>query len=279
MHNVLSIDIEDWYQPLTPSYEWKRLGNRVEKNTCRLLEILAQHKTKATFFVSAHIAEKNPGLIQKIQKENHEIASHGYAHNKIYDLIPEQFKTDLKKSLGILQDVTGLKVIGFRAPWFSIRKKENWIFDILIDNEIQYDSSIFPVKNHIYGDPKAQRWIHIIHRQNGQSITEIPMSTIRIAGINLPFIGGFYSRLLPYPLTKQGIKLLNANGKPAIMYLHPWEIDPETPKIKTSFTNLVVHRINLNKTENKLQKLLADFSFIPIQELLDNYKKDNQHEA
>lgn len=247
--NGLSVDLEDWYQGIEiPPEKWSNFESRVEKNTQKLLKIFARHRAKATFFISGYIAEREPKLIKAIQKAGHEIGSHSYHHNFIYNLAPKEFEGDLQKSLAILKKITGQKILGFRAPYFSITKKSLWAIDILKKNGLKYDSSIFPIKNYRYGIPDAPKHPYEIRK----NFWELP-----------PTSGGAYFRLLPYRLFRSRIK----NTK-SIFYLHPWEIDARHPRLKLPFRIAFPHYYNLAGTEKKLKKLLTEFSFANLAEIV-----------
>ena len=302
MLNALTIDIEDYFQVHALSnvikYEdWDRFECRIERNTDRILKILnsVRQKVQGTFFVLGWIAERYPDLVRRIQKEGHEIACHGYAHQLIYTQSKDEFRQDIKRAKAILEDITGSEVIGYRAPSYSITNKSKWAFETLAEEGFKYDSSVFPIRHDFYGMPNAPRFPFVISLngtnnfeylvlnyelnifQNSKLIThnskfliEFPISTVKLFGQNLPISGGGYFRLFPYPVIKKGLKSINEReGKPFIFYIHPWEIDPEQPRINgLSSRSKFRHYVNLDKTESKFSKLLKDFQFSPIQQLL-----------
>jgi len=313
MFNILTIDIEDYFQVHALSsvikYEdWDKFECRIERNTDRILEILdsvrSPQKVQGTFFVLGWIAERYPDLVRRIQKGGHEIACHGYAHKLIYNQSKEEFREDVKKAKATLEDITGNEVIGYRAPSYSITEKSQWAFEVLVGEGFKYDSSIFPIRHDFYGMSNAPRFPFIIslngnnnfefsvlnfeeqqHRTtsapnnllthsliNSNSLIEFPISTVRILGQNIPISGGGYFRLLPYPLIKKGLKRINeVEQKPFIFYMHPWEIDPEQPRINgLSSRSKFRHYVNLNKTENKFKRLLGDFQFSTVRDLIEN---------
>ncbi len=266
MKNALTIDLEDWYQGndfSIPVENWGDYEDRIVESTERLLTILTQHGVKATFFVLGYLAQSHPSLIKTIDREGHEIASHGWAHRLLYHQRPKKFREELKKSLGIIEGIIGKKVKGFRAPSWSITKKSLWALDILQQSGMRYDSSIYPTRTHLYGLPFSPRYPYNIR----EGLVEFPPSTIRILGVNLPFGGGFFNRLLPYKIIKWGIERINREGEPALIYLHPWELDTSQPRIKLPLFHKK-HYFHLQSTEEKLEKLLTDFSFSPISRLL-----------
>lgn len=264
MLNALTIDIEDYYhvsafESSVRFEDWDRYESRVEKNTHRILDILDEHETKATFFVLGWVAERQPGLVRAIDERGHEVASHGYAHQRIYTQTPEQFHKETQRSKYFLEDTIGQPVIGYRAASYSIITRSLWALDILMEEGFLYDSSIFPIWHDLYGIPNSQRFSYVINNGSG-SINEYPLSTVRIGKMNFPVGGGGYLRLLPYSFTRWAINRLNKIEKqPAIIYLHPWELDPQQPKLKGQWLSHFRQYTNLNKTEGILKSLLNDF--------------------
>jgi len=236
MKNIMSVDLEDYYCDLTFS-EWEKYEDRVEENTKEILELFDKYNVKATFFTVGYIAEKFPLLIKDIQDRGHEIGTHSYAHIDLRKVTKEDFEKDLIKSIKIIESITNEKVFGFRAPFFSVTKDRNWIYDIL-RKYVAYDSSVFPVKTNLYGIPDAPRDIYhpskklITEKDENEEFIELPPLTLRLFGINIPMGGGFYFRFFPYFLLKYAIKKFNKKNKPAIFYLHPKDLDPKMQKIK-----------------------------------------------
>lgn len=268
MRNILTIDLEDWYQgvEITPS-DWPKYEDRVEQSTGALLKMLDESETKATFFVLGYVAERFPQLVREIAELGHEIGTHGYGHELVYKLTPAQFASDLKQSIDCLEQAVGKSVSSYRAPYFSITKQSIWAMDILVEHGIECDSSIFPVNNYRYGIPDALRYPNNVRTQSG-SLLEIPISTVRIFGRNLPITGGFYLRLFPYCLIKWAIQQINKEGHPAVVYLHPWELDPGHPKLDLPLRIKLPHYHNLTSTEGKLRALLRHFDFGPVVDLV-----------
>ncbi|HGE70322.1 TPA: DUF3473 domain-containing protein [Candidatus Poribacteria bacterium] len=273
MKNILTIDLEDWYQgiELAPS-AWDSCESRIEHSVGKLLELLDESGTKATFFVLGYVAENCPHLVREVSSQGHEIGTHGYSHQLIYKINPSEFSSDIKKSLCILEDITGKAVKGHRAPYFSITNKSLWALDILVENGIHYDSSIFPINNYRYGIPDAPRHPYRIETKNGY-ILEIPISTVRLFSKNLSFTGGFYLRFFPYRLIKQAIKKINDEGLSAVVYLHPWELDPDHPRLNLPLRISLTHYHNLASTEKKLRALLNDFEFQPVTSMINEIDK------
>ncbi|MFH0788938.1 MAG: XrtA system polysaccharide deacetylase, partial [Pseudomonadota bacterium] len=245
--------------------------------------------TKATFFCLGWIAERYPHLIKEIQSQGHEIACHGYAHQLIYRQSREEFREDIHKAKGILEDIIGREVIGYRAPSYSITNKSLWAFEVMAEEGFKYDSSIFPIRHDFYGIPDAPRFPFLVllndkgkpefkplestfnvERRTLNNILEFPLSTFPIGKFTLPLSGGGYFRLLPYTLVKSGLKRLNeVERKPFIFYLHPWEIDPAQPRIGgAGLKSRFRHYINLSKTETRFKNLLSEFHFLPVKEVL-----------
>jgi len=272
MINALTIDVEDYFMVSAFAdkvrfEDWHRHESRIERNTYRILELLAEYKVKATFFVLGWIAEHYPQLIKDISSSGHEIASHGYNHRLIYDQTPDEFRKDIRKTKKILEDITGEPVVGYRATSFSVIKETLWALDILIEEGFKYDSSIFPIHHDRYGIPEAERFPHIIKRKNG-AIMEFPPSTLRILGKNIPIGGGGYLRLLPIQFTEWGMRSINKKEtRSAIVYFHPWEIDSEQPKLNGSRVSIFRHHVNIGKTFSKLKRLLRNFQFGTIKEI------------
>ena len=268
--NIMSVDLEDYYCDL-PFSEWSKYDSRVVENTEKILELFEKYNVNATFFVLGYIAEKFPELIKKISGLGHEISSHTYSHMDLRKVSKEEFKEDFFKSKNILEKITGGKVEGFRAPFFSINKNNYWVFEILSKN-LTYDSSIFPVKTQLYGIPKAPRTIYkpslenIIEDDKHGKLIEIPMATHKIPLIgNVPIAGGFYLRLFPYWYMKWGIKKMNKEGNPAMLYIHPKDLDPEMPRIKEYNW---YYYYNLKSASKKFESLLKDFKFGSVKKVL-----------
>jgi len=266
--NALTIDFEDWYQGLEIPYaEWGRFEDRIEAAGDKLLGILNDAGVKATFFMLGYVAEKHPELVKRIEAERHEIGTHGFSHTLIYTQRPELFKEELTRAVSFLENLTGNKVLGHRAPFFSITKDSLWALDILGELGIRYDSSIFPVLNYRYGIADAPRFPYTIKREKHEFV-EFPISTLKLPGFTMPISGGAYFRIYPYQVTKQAIRALNRSGKPATFYLHPWELDPEHPRIDVPRRIALTHYFNLGATERRLRKLLRDFKMAPMKEVL-----------
>jgi polysaccharide deacetylase family protein (PEP-CTERM system associated) len=272
MLNALTIDVEDYYQvsgfeSVIRFEDWDRYESRVERNTHRILDILDAYSTKATLFVLGWVAERYPHLVRTIHSRGHEVASHGYAHRLVYRMTPAEFREEVRKVKTLLENITGEPAIGYRAASFSITKQSLWGLEILGEEGFQYDSSIFPIRRDRYGIPGYPRFPHRVEL-NSADLMEYPPSTVTVGKIQVPIAGGGYLRLFPYAFIRWGIRHLNEWEKqPAIVYLHPWEIDPEQPRILGSYLSRFRQYINLDRTEGVFTRLLQDFKFVPIREL------------
>jgi polysaccharide deacetylase family protein (PEP-CTERM system associated) len=276
--NALTVDVEDYFQVsaferVVPRSDWDHLESRVCRNTERLLDLFAAADTKATFFVLGWVAEKFPGLVKRIHREGHELASHSYGHQLVYDMTPDTFRADLRRARGAIEHATGVAVRGYRAPSFSIVERSLWALDVLVSEGYQYDSSIYPIRHDRYGIPGWQRAAHRVTREHG-TLWEFPGSTVRRFGANLPIGGGGYFRLLPYGWTRNGIRRLNElEHQAAIFYIHPWEIDPQQPRINVGAASRLRHYYNLDQTEARLQRLLSEFAFGRISDVLAHQRE------
>lgn len=276
MINALTIDVEDYYMvsafaDVVRFEEWGTYESRVERNTYRILALLDDHGAKATFFILGWVAERCSRLVRDIHAAGHEIACHGYNHRLVYDLTPAQFRDDVRHAKGILEQSIGSPVVGYRAASYSITDKSLWALDILTEEGFHYDSSIFPIRHDRYGMPHAERFPHVIKRTCG-TISEYPPSTLKILGQNIPMAGGGYIRLLPARFIACGIERINRDGQPAVIYFHPWEIDPGQPRIRTGLKSRFRHYLNLDKTLSRITLLLQQFRFAPLQRLLTEEK-------
>lgn len=268
--NALTVDVEDYFQvsalaPLVARTSWEARECRVERNVERLLALFAERHARATFFTLGWVAERYPHLIKTIVAGGHELASHGYGHLRASEQSREEFHQDVRRAKLLLEDLGGTPVQGYRAPSFSIGHSNPWAFDVLLENGYRYSSSIYPVKHDHYGMPDAPRFPY----QPRPGLTEIPVTTTRLLGRNLPAGGGGYFRLAPYGMSRWALRRVNAvDGQPAIFYFHPWEIDPEQPRVPgTSLKTRFRHYVNLDKTESRLGRLLRDFRWGRVDEV------------
>jgi len=260
--NALTIDVEDYFQvsafaPYIDRASWDRIPCRAEANVTRILELLAKQGAKATFFTLGWIAERHPAIVRAIVAQGHELASHGYGHQRASDLSPAEFTADLVRAKGLLEDIGGVAIKGYRAPSFSINAKNLWALDCIRDTGHRYSSSIYPVRHDHYGMPESPRFPY----QSIPGLIEVPPSTIELLHRNWPAGGGGWFRLLPYAVSRWLMKRVNkVDGEPCMFYFHPWEIDPEQPPVagidaKTRFR----HYVNLDRTHARLERLLGDF--------------------
>ncbi|MFZ1006385.1 MAG: XrtA system polysaccharide deacetylase [Candidatus Sulfotelmatobacter sp.] len=274
MKNALTVDLEDYYHVSAFNHvvsqdQWGSLEQRVERNTDLLIQWFKDAGCKATFFTLGWVVEKNPQIIQRLAKEGHEIACHSLRHRTVYEMTPLEFREDTRRAKELLEDVSGKRVLGYRAPSFSITERSLWAFEILADLGFRYDSSIFPVRHVNYGIPTIPRSSFVVNTSRGP-IVEFPMTTLEFAGTRSPLAGGAYLRLLPYWYTRWGIRYLNRyEGRPVCVYMHPWEIDPSQPRLKAGLTARLRHRLGLTGVEKKLRNLLRDFEFCTLSQLLE----------
>jgi polysaccharide deacetylase family protein (PEP-CTERM system associated) len=271
--NAMTVDVEEHFQVSAFSLtvdrsDWPRQESRVVENTERLLDLFDGSKVRATFFVLGCVADKHPGLVDTIARRGHEIGSHGWSHELIHEQTPEAFHTELERSRKLLQDLSGQPVEGHRAASFSIGRRNLWALDIVAENGFRYDSSLFPVRHDRYGMPQAPREIHRLKTPCGNTLIEFPPSTLSIAGQNLPIAGGGYLRLYPLGLTRLAIRRLNRSGQPAMVYVHPWEVDPHQPRINAPLKSRFRHYVGLNGTARKLATLMGRFRFAPTSEVI-----------
>lgn len=262
--NALTIDVEDYFQvsafaPYIQRADWDARECRVERNVGRILDMLAAQNTQATFFTLGWIAQRYPHLVRRIADEGHEVASHGYGHERVSDLTPEAFAHDIRTAKHLLEDIAGVAVTGYRAPSFSIGQGNLWALDVLQQEGYRYSSSIYPIQHDHYGMPDAPRFAHRIR----EDLIEVPPTTLRMFNRNLPSSGGGYFRLFPYALSRWMLRQVNKNDQqPAIFYFHPWEIDAAQPRVagidaRTRFR----HYVNIPRMEQRLQRLLQDFQW------------------
>lgn len=264
--NALTVDVEDYFQ--VSAFEdqvsrasWDRYESRVVRNTERLLEMFDAAGVKATFFVLGWVGDRFPSLVRQIASLGHEVASHSHEHRLVYSQTPAEFRDDLRRARAILEAAAGHRVLGYRAPSYSVTRQSLWAFDVLIEEGYLYDASVYPIRHDRYGIPDWPRHPHRVQRA-GASIWEFPSMTVRVGGINLPAGGGGYFRLLPYWWTTFSFRRMNdVERQPGMFYLHPWEVDPEQPRLNGSALSRFRHYRNLAATEPRLRALLAEVRF------------------
>ena len=270
--HVLSFDVEEHFQvaafwSTARRREWDRLESRVEHNTRKIAHLLSVHSTKATFFVLGWVAERHPDLVKDLAQQGHEIASHGYGHELAHKQTPAQFREDVRRSKEYLEGLIGRRIMGYRAPSFSIAAQMEWAISVLIEEGYLYDSSIYNRFRGAWGSTMTGVEIYQLKTEAG-TIWEVPPSTLNVWGFQLPVAGGGYFRLFPYSASRMFLKSLEKQGSQLVMYLHPWELDPDQPRMDGPMLSQVRHYLNLGKTEQRLQWLLKDFSFAPINEVI-----------
>lgn len=263
--NAMSVDVEDYFQvealaKVVSRDDWNSIPRRVAASTDRLIDLFAETGAKATFFTLAWVAERHPDLIRRIVAAGHELASHGLDHTRVDRQTPESFRADLKRSRAILEDIGGTRISGYRAASFSIGARNLWAFDVLEEEGYAYSSSIYPIQHDLYGMPDAPR---LPFKPRAGRLIEIPLTTVQRFGRNLPCAGGGYFRLLPYWLSRANLRRVHAEDKsPGIFYLHPWEVDPDQPRIAgLSPKSRLRHYLNLGAMEGRLRRLLTDFAW------------------
>lgn len=262
IRNALTIDVEDYFQvsafaPYIEREKWDSRECRVERNVDRILGLLAERDIQATFFTLGWVAQRYPDLVRRIVNAGHELASHGYGHERVSDLSESDFFQDIYRAKGLLEDIGGIKVQGYRAPSFSIGTTNLWALDTLQRAGYSYSSSIYPVRHDHYGMPDAPRFAHQIR----DGLLEVPPTTMRMFNRNLPSSGGGYFRLLPYSLSRWMLRQVNEkDGSPAVFYFHPWEIDVDQPRVQgIGFKTRFRHYVNIGRMERRLSCLLQDF--------------------
>lgn len=270
--NALTIDVEDYFQ--VSAFDghvrrdaWEKMPSRIERNVEQLLQLLDDRRARATFFTLGWIAERHPSLVRRIVGQGHELASHGYGHRRASDLDHTAFSHDIRHAKSLLEDIAGTAVIGYRAPSFSIGKGNLWAFDCIAAAGYRYSSSIYPVQHDHYGMPDAPRFPYRVR----DGLMEIPVTTTRLFGRNLPAGGGGYFRLAPYHVSRWAIARVNRQEqRPAIFYFHPWEIDPEQPRFRgVSAKTRFRHYLNLHRTKARLTRLLTDFEWDRVDRVFD----------
>ena len=279
---AMSVDVEDWFQvenlnEVVHRASWETRERRVERNTSRMLDLMAERGVRSTFFTLGWVAERHPGLIRRIAGEGHEIASHGYGHDLVYTLSEADFRADVVRSKQILEDVSGQRVTGYRAPCFSIT---NWAVEILQELGFEYDSSVFPTVAH-------DRYGRLSGVEMGRPIVELRpgfhevcISCLPIAGRGLPWGGGGYFRLMPFAAWRAGIRRILGTGMPYVFYIHPWEIDPGQPRVEgLSRLSRLRHYLNLDRCEDRFAALLSDFRWTTVRAVLDGWKEQAERPA
>jgi len=279
--HVMSVDVEDYFmvEAFTDSIaksSWPGWPSRVVESTKRTLELFDRHNVKGTFFFVGWVAEKFPELVREVQARGHELACHSYWHRTVYSLSPDEFREDTRAAVRAIEDAAGVKIRGYRAPSWSVTKDCLWALDILAEEGFTYDSSIYPVHHDLYGIPGAQRFPYEVHCQNGTRLKEYPPATVRLLGQNLPGAGGGYLRIFPLAYTCWVFRKFEKEyHERVIVYLHPWELDPQQPRISSKLKSRLRHYTNLKKMENKLENLLACYQFQSFSQLMAHNQEDS----
>jgi polysaccharide deacetylase family protein (PEP-CTERM system associated) len=270
--HFFTVDVEEYFQvkaleSVVSRDEWLMHPSRVTRSVNKLIETLGRYDVRGTFFVLGWLAKYRPLVVRTIAEAGHEIASHGFAHDRVTSLNRRSFREDIRISKQVLEDVCGREVLGYRAPSFSIVPGCEWAFDALIEEGYRYDSSLFPIRRRGYGYPSARSTVHVIKRSAGE-LAEFPLATTQILGVNIPAAGGGYLRLLPLGVTRRAFVEATARRQPATFYIHPWEIDAAQPRLPVSQLNHIRHYSGLKRTLQRIEKLLREFRFGAIDEYL-----------
>ena len=265
-----TVDVEEYFQvsafeSRVARSEWERFESRVARGVGRLLDLLTRHRARGTFFVLGWVAERKPALVRLIAQAGHEIASHGWDHARVTQQTPLAFRDSIRRTKQLLEDLTGAPVLGYRAPSFSIVPGREWALDILIEEGYRYDSSLFPVRRPGYGYPAGRPDPHWLERPAGR-LAEIPPTTLHWCGMRLPAAGGAYLRLLPFGWVRAALRQSESRRQPGTFYVHPWELDPAQPRFPVSWLTRVRHYGGLERTEGRVQRLLAEFRFAAVQD-------------
>ncbi len=275
MVHIFSVDVEEHFQVsafdrVLTRDDWDTQPSRVEQNTDRLLDLLARFGARGTFFTLGWVAERRPALVRRIVAAGHEIGSHGWWHWRVTSLSADRFREEVRRSRELLEQISGTPVRGFRAPSFSIVPGTEWAFDVLLEEGYTYDSSLFPIRRPDYGYPGASRIPNRIVRKGG-SLLEFPLATLAVAGLRIPVAGGGYLRQFPLSLIKAGLRQLGSSGQPGMFYIHPWELDPDQPRLPVGWVTSRRHYGGLGHTRQRLETLLSEFRFTSVSEWLTGH--------
>ena len=274
-HYILSIDVEDYFQVEAFAKDvrradWEQWPSRVVNNTLRILDLCDEYGSKATYFVLGWVAKKFPQLVREIHARGHELACHSFWHRPVYQLTPEEFREDLRQARGVIEQTAGVRVVGYRAPTWSITAQSVWALDVLADEGFAYDSSIYPIRHDLYGSPGAGRFPYEVQTAGGGKLKEFPPMTVQILGTTLPAAGGGYLRILPFWYTRWALRrMARVDGRAIVVYLHPWEVDPEQPRIAARSKSRFRHYTNLKRVEPRLRSLLSAHRFESFRQILE----------
>jgi polysaccharide deacetylase family protein (PEP-CTERM system associated) len=279
--NALTVDVEDYYhvsgfEKCVDRGRWGDFAPRVELGTRRVLDVLAEAGVRATFFILGWVAARQSRLVRQIRAAGHQLACHGHWHRLVYEQTLNEFRADLRQARAAIEDAAGVRVAAYRAPSFSITRRSLWALDVLLEEGFAVDSSIYPTHHDRYGIPGTPLGPHAVERAGGV-IWEFPPPVWRCLGYPLPAGGGGYFRLYPYALTRHALRRINAGGRPFAVYLHPWELDPDQPRLRPGWPRAFRHYVNLHRTEARLQRLLQDFRFGTLNDALDAWQAAKPH--
>jgi polysaccharide deacetylase family protein (PEP-CTERM system associated) len=267
------VDVEDYFHvaALAESIsrdDWDGMEYRAEANTHRLMDLFAEFGVQSTFFILGWVAQRSPKLVRAIHEAGHEVACHGMSHKLVYEQTPAEFERETRDSKALLEDIIGAPVAGYRAASWSVTRRSLWALDIIHSAGFEYDSSVFPIRHDIYGIPDAPKQPGLIRAPNGKQLVEFPPSTAKFGGVSVPVAGGGYFRLLPYWFTRMGLRQINRGNRSFNFYLHPWEVDPEQPRVSVGWKSKFRHYTNLGKTQQRLRDLLGEFRFTTMRNVL-----------
>jgi len=271
--NALTIDVEEHFQvsafrDVVNRESWRAHESRVVANTHRMLDLLDEYGHKATFFLLGWVIEREPGLAREIAHRGHEVGCHGFGHELIYRQTREDFAAETRHARALIEDAAQATVNGYRAATFSITEASRWALDVLVDTGFAYDSSMYPIVHDLYGIEVEHAGPHRVVAPNGASLIEFPMTACKVLGMSVPVSGGGYFRIYPYAVTRRLLRSVNDAGEPFVFYLHPWELDPAQPRIRSSLKSRLRHYTNLGSCEAKLRRLLGEFAFAPMRDVL-----------
>jgi len=278
--HILSVDVEDYFQVeafagQVSRESWERWPSRVVENTQRVLDLFDAHQARGTFFFVGWVAARFPNLVREAQARGHEIACHSYWHRPVYSLTPQEFREDTRRAKRVIEDACGAAVQGYRAPSWSITKDSLWALEILAEERFTYDSSIYPIHHDLYGVPGAKRFPYTHRCAKGLKLREFPPATLRFAGTNFPAAGGGYLRIFPASYTEMAFRKFEALGERAVVYLHPWELDPHQPRIRGSLKSQLRHYTNLARMEGRVKAILKRHKFVRFSDVLEQERLDS----
>lgn len=270
--HFFSVDVEEYFhvsafEDVVQRDRWHEYPSRIDASIDILLGLLARHRATATFFVLGWVADRRPDLVRRIAAGGHEIASHGWSHRRVTSLTPAEFRAEVRESKRLLEDVAGKPVLGYRAPSFSIIPGREWALDVLVEEGYVYDSSLFPIVRRGYGYPSAPAEPHVLQRAAG-ALIELPPATLQVLGTRIPAAGGGYLRQFPYAVIERAFEERSRAHLPGMFYIHPWELDPEQPRMPVALPTRVRHYRGLSQTAARVQRLLASFRFSSVERLL-----------